>query len=306
MAKSRATTDLERFLRCELGRRGDDQVTRLEVRHCHTSGSDRIWSGNVEPFEPVEFDKAIELLVTDLGEKMQADADSKSGRQTYLIIAAAGREIVSQRQFSIRGQDLDNSYADGRTESPDVRGQALFAMRHIDGAYRLAVANAETTIKDLRDQVTELREENRKLQSEVDVAFQKKLEWMGMIEAQKDRTNEREIERDKAQRKDARRDKILGTAGKVLPRLLAHVPGGEEIAKAAAAQEGFEAIITDIAKDPEKLEQMRAGVDLMPISDKQKAWLLKTMNDSAEQLQLEAAERTKAKTKEKSTIHVVG
>lgn len=289
---------LERFLRAELGRTGEDRVTHLEIRAAHSSGSDRVWRGPIEKMNPDQFDAAIELLVEQLGEKMQEHADTLGALTEFRVLSQVGKEIVASELFRIRGQlGFDNNFADQGIEVVEHRGSgdARFQSQRADSAFRFALEQAQLTIADLRSQVAELRDQNAKLHARVDGAFTTKLEWQDKVEVLLDRSAERERLKLREERKATRRDKIVTTITRAAPRLLANVPGGEQLAQLAGLEDGITSALREIAGDPAKMEAFAAGLELMPgLSDKTKGFLAKAIADQAEQMQAELRKRKEA------------
>lgn len=185
------------------------QVTRVELLHSSGDGRDLLDTLDVpEEGDPKDFAQEIFDVAF-------AHAETMAGTvQRYTCLAYFNDEPRHAYQVAFicnsRGMLLEG---EEHTEPANLKGTLAHFMRHNENNHKLLVGSLGEIIGSLKSSLREETDQRRALQDQVDRTFILNQQLL-------DRSQDREIERAKAARRDQRMDQLLGTAMNVLPALL--------------------------------------------------------------------------------------
>jgi|GEM_PF-2984264 len=185
------------------------QVTRVELLHSSGDGRDLLDTLDVpEEGDPKDFAQEIFDVAF-------AHAETMAGTvQRYTCLAYFNDEPRHAYQVAFicnsRGMLLEG---EEHTEPANLKGTLAHFMRHNENNHKLLVGSLGEIIGSLKSSLREETDQRRALQDQVDRTFILNQQLL-------DRSQDREIERAKADRRDQRMDQLLGTAMNVLPALL--------------------------------------------------------------------------------------
>lgn len=185
------------------------QVTRVELLHSSGDGRDLLDTLDVpEEGDPKDFAQEIFDVAF-------AHAETMAGTvQRYTCLAYFNDEPRHAYQVAFicnsRGMLLEG---EEHTEPANLKGTLAHFMRHNENNHKLLVGSLGEIIGSLKSSLREEIDQRRALQDQVDSTFILNQQLL-------DRSQDREIERAKADRRDQRMDQLLGTAMNVLPALL--------------------------------------------------------------------------------------
>ena len=258
--------ELERYVKQQLQRAGEERITSFEVRHVHEGGSKRIDSFTI----PAKFDSFDELLgaaVADIGKCAQDDADAKGGRQRYAIRAKNAGGIVAERQFNLTGADEEQEAGSYLTEEPNTRGALALSMRYQQGFMSEALTSAKDARQDLKEDLAAARARIKEL--EADEGKVRKLYNELLNENHK-----RAMEIRAADKKEARRERMLEGGKRLLPALAGQIPGLEKILGKMGSEDILSDVFSELASDDGKLDMTLEALKMLPIEPKKRAKLI--------------------------------
>ena len=249
-----------------LQRAGDERITSFEVRHVHDGGSKRVDTFAI----PVKFDSFDELVaaaIADIGKCAQDDADAKGGRQRYAIRAKNAGGIAAERQFNLTGADENEESGSYLTEEPNTRGALALSMKFQGAFMSEALTSAKDARQDLKEDLQEARARIKQLEDKQDQV------WKLYYEL-KDNKHKQAMEIKAAEKKEARRDRMIEGGKRLLPALAAQVPGLEKLLGKIDTEDVLSDVFEELASDDSKLDMTLEALKMLPIEPKKRTKLI--------------------------------
>lgn len=181
-----------------------DELCRVLVEHMGSTKHQEIWSCDVDPktFSP-------DGSTFEISEAMIEDAEGLGGIQKYVIKAYHGKRKTPQvKRVSVdaRADNVDDDFS----EPANAKGLVSQLMRHNEAATRLALGGAHENQKMLLSTIRELREENAQLRQE-------RKEYLAEREELHTKKHERELEVKLVESQEKRKDEVMGELKLLLP-----------------------------------------------------------------------------------------